>query len=257
MSDLIEKFYDDFADDYHLIFGDWDASIKRQSNVIDKILQIYFNQPRQELKVYDCSCGIGTQAIGIALLGYKVHASDISNKAISRAEKEAKRLGAHLTFGVADFRSLEHVEGKYNIIISFDNSLPHLLNDRDLKQAINNIRDKLVCGGLFIASIRDYDHLLQDKPKATLPIVHDDNRGKRIVFQVWDWEKEDNIYTLEHFIVQKHGKEWITSNRSTRYRGILRSELSRLLAENGFTDIVWYQPEDTDYYQPIVVARRI
>lgn len=257
MTDLIKKFYDDFAEDYHLIFGDWDASMKRQSNVLDRIIVSHFMQPRQELKVYDCSCGIGTQAIGLALLGYKVHATDLSHKAVSRAEREAQRLGAYLSFGVADFRSLYQVEGKYNIVISCDNSLPHLFNENDLNQALSNIQDKLVCGGLFLASIRDYDQLLQEKPRATLPIVHDDVRGKRIVFQVWDWENEDNIYKLEHFIVRRHGEEWITNSRSTKYRAILRTELSRLLSETGFTDIVWHHPEETGYYQPVVVARRI
>lgn len=31
--DSVKRFYDDLADDYHLIFKDWDASIRRQSNV--------------------------------------------------------------------------------------------------------------------------------------------------------------------------------------------------------------------------------
>lgn len=132
-----------------------------------------------------------------------------------------------------------------------------MLSEHDLYKAVSNIRDKLVCGGLFLASIRDYDQLLQEKPRVTIPIVHDDNSGKRIVFQVWNWENEDNIYTLEHFIVRRHGEEWVTSSRTTRYRALLRSELSRLLSETGFSDIVWHQPEETGYYQPVVVARSI
>lgn len=257
MPDLIKNFYDDFADEYHLIFGDWDTSMKRQSETLDKIFGSYFAQSRRDLKVLDCSCGIGTQSIGLALLGYQVHATDISPAAVSRAIKEAKRLGASLTFGVADFRSLNQVEGKNNIVISCDNSLPHLLSENDLYQALSSIRDKLVNGGLFLASIRDYDQLLREKPRATLPVIHDDDRGKRIVFQIWDWENEDNIYTFEHFIVRKQGEEWTTSSRSTKYRALLRSELSRLLSETGFADIVWYQPEESGYYQPVVVARRI
>jgi len=112
-------------------------------------------------------------------------------------------------------------------------------------------------GGLFLASIRDYDQLLQEKPRATLPTAYEDNKGKRIVFQVWDWEKDNNIYTLEHFIVKKYGDEWRTVSRSTTYRAILRCELSRLLLEIGFTDMIWHLPEETGYYQLIVTARRI
>lgn len=173
------------------------------------------------------------------------------------AKQCSERLGAHLTFGVADFRSLYQVEERFNIVISCDNSLPHLLNDNDLHQALSNIWDKLICGGLFLASIRDYDQLLQERPRVTFPIVHDDDRGKRIVFQVWDWENDNNTYTLEHFVIRKHGEEWRTSSRSTKYKAILRSELSRLLSETGFTDIIWHLPEETEYYQPVVTARRI
>lgn len=257
--DSVRKFYDDLSGDYDLIFEDWDASIRRQSNILNKLIRNYFNQPFRELKLLDCSCGIGTQAIGLALLGYDVHATDLSPSAISRAKKEAYRLGANLTFGVADFRSLKEVSEKFNVLISCDNSLPHLLNDDDLNKALRNIWDKLESGGLFLASIRDYDQLLKEKPRATIPVAYDDHKGKRIVFQVWDWEKDNNnnIYTLEHFIVKKYGDEWRTSSRLTTYRAILRCELSRLLSETGFTDMIWHLPEETGYYQPIITGRKI
>lgn len=257
MKDSVKKFYDDLAEDYHLIFEDWDTSIRRQGNVLDMIIRNYLDQPRQNMKVFDCSCGIGTQAIGLALLGYHVHATDLSPSAVSRAEKEAQRLGANLTFGVADFRSLNQIQGRFNVVISCDNSLPHLLDDDDLNQALRNICDKLDSGGLFLASIRDYDQLLKEKPRATTPAVYDDHKGKRIVFQAWNWEKDKNIYTLDHFIVRKDRNMWKTDCRSTTYRAILRCELSMILIEIGFTDIIWRLPEETGYYQPIITARKL
>lgn len=163
----------------------------------------------------DCSCGIGTQAIGLALLGYHVHATDLSPTAVSRAQREAHRLHANLTFGVADFCLLNQVEGRFDVVISCDNSLPHLLNDDNLMKALRSIWDKIEYGGLFLASIRDYDQLLKDKPQCTTPTFYDDKRGKRIVFQLWNWEKEKNVYTLEHFILRENGNEWVTNSRST------------------------------------------
>lgn len=253
--DSVKKFYDDLADDYHLIFEDWDASMRHQSNILDEIVKNYFDQSRQNIKIFDCSCGIGTQAIGLALLGYIVHATDLSPSAVIRAEQEAKRLNANLSFGVADFRSLNQVEGKYNIVISCDNSLPHLLDEAGLHKTLRNIWEKLNDGGLFLASIRDYDQLLQEKPQSTFPTVYDDDKGKRIVFQIWNWE-ENNIYTLEHFIIKKYGDELTASSRSTKYRAMMRSEISNLLSKIGFTDIIWHLPEETGYYQPIVTARK-
>lgn len=189
MSSSVLDFYDQLAKDYHLIFEDWDASVTRQGEVLDRIIGNNLDLPRNYTKVLDCSCGIGTQAIGLGLLGYKVHATDLSPNAVSRAKREAQRLGADLTVGVADFRSLnDQVEGSFDVVISCDNSLPHLLDFDDLKLALKNIWCKLEYGGLFLASIRDYDELLKEKSHATKPTVHNDQNGKRIVFQVWDWE---------------------------------------------------------------------
>ena len=191
MSCSVINFYDQLAEDYHLIFENWDASVKRQGKILDRIIGNTLNLSRHNVKVLDCSCGIGTQAIGLAMLGYNVHATDLSPNAVSRAEREAQRLGANLSFGVADFRSInKQVEGSFNVVISCDNSLPHLLDHDDLKLALKNIWSKLEYGGLFLASIRDYDQLLQEKPHATTPAVYDNQNGKRIVFQVWDWESK-------------------------------------------------------------------
>ena len=141
-----------------------------------------------------------------------------------------------------------------DVIISCDNSLPHLLDDRDLQLAFRNIWSKLSHNGFFLASIRDYDQLLKEKPRATTPFVYNDHTGKRIVFQVWDWGIDENVYTLHHFVVRQDGDNWWTDCRSTRYRALLRSELSAMLNEIGFSEINWHLPEDTGYYQPIVTA---
>lgn len=39
--------------------------------------------------VLDCACGIGTQAVGFARLGYDVTASDISDAEIKEAKRRA------------------------------------------------------------------------------------------------------------------------------------------------------------------------
>lgn len=255
MSNSVLKFYDELAEDYHLIFQDWDTSVRRQGKVLEQLIGNHFNRPRQCLKVLDCSCGIGTQAIGLALSGYYVHATDLSPNAVSRAEMEAQRLGASLTFGVADFRLLNsQVEGSFDVVISCDNSLPHLLNNDDLKLALRNIWDKLNHSGLLLCSIRDYDRLLEEKPRTTTPAVYEDDKGKRIVFQVWDWEENRNIYTINHFVIRQVGGAWGTKCQTTRYRALLRSELNLMLSEIGFSEITWHMPKETGYYQPIVIT---
>jgi 2-polyprenyl-3-methyl-5-hydroxy-6-metoxy-1,4-benzoquinol methylase len=77
-------------------------------------------------RVLDCACGIGTQALGLAREGYRVHATDLSGAAVRRAETEARARGIQATFGVADMRSLpEAVGGGFDVVVSADNALRH------------------------------------------------------------------------------------------------------------------------------------
>ena len=61
-----------------------------------------------------------------------------------------------------------------------------MMSEEDLLSAARSIRSKVKEGGLFLASIRDYDELLTKRPAATMPTVMDTPRGRRIYFQAWD-----------------------------------------------------------------------
>lgn len=256
INNSVTEFYDQLSEYYHLIFEDWDSSIKKQAKILDAVIQAQIKQNPPSIALLDCSCGIGTQAIGLSLLGYKTHATDLSSKAIERAKDEANRLGAKITFNVADFRKIKfHVNGLFDVIITCDNSLPHLLNRDDLQLALKSMSEVLNVGGLFLASIRNYDEILTEKPRFTTPSIFDGPHGKRIVFQMWDWDLHEPIYLLTQFIIQQNDKNgWNTRHSSTKYRAITRDELSAILDETGFIDIHWHDPNETGYYQPIVTA---
>jgi len=57
MSGSVLNFYDQLSEDYHLIFEDWDVSVKWQGKMLDQIIGNHLNQPRHNIKVFDCSCG--------------------------------------------------------------------------------------------------------------------------------------------------------------------------------------------------------
>lgn len=248
-------FYEQLSSHYHLIFADWQKSVFRQAEILDKLIRNEIQQFPPTL--LDCSCGIGTQAIGLAKRGYQVHATDLSPASVERAKKAAEELGVSLTFGVADLRSLAiDVDGQFDIVLSCDNALPHLLSDEDLRLAAHNLWSKLKSDGLLIASIRDYDHALSNKPHSTLPQIIDSPEGRRIIFQVWDWAEDRNTYQIHHFIVQEIDGHWQTHHCTTQYRALRRDELSRIFQDVGFVEIHWKMPEESEYYQPIVIARK-
>ena len=118
----VTGFYDELAEDYHLIFADWDASIKWQAEVIGRLLA---GNERPVRRVLDAACGIGTQALGLAAAGYDVTATDVSERSVERCAREAARRDLHVKTHVADLRRLDSdVAGPFDCAVAFDNALP-------------------------------------------------------------------------------------------------------------------------------------
>ena len=277
MNDSVRQFYGSLARDYHLMYADWRNEVPRQGKLLDGLIRQHLGG--KPASVLDCTCGIGTQAIGLATQGYRVHATDLSPEAVARAKREAETFGVTLMSDVADVRALEtKVTDVFDVVVSFDNSFSHLLEDADLLKSARQIWARLRMDGLLLISIRDYDQVVQerlqksktrvpglpgllppsasDKTQPTLPRVFDDAEGRRIVFQIWDWADDERSYTVNHFhVIQKPGG-WETHCYVSHFRALQRHELSEILHSAGFSEIRWLMPEESGYYQPIVSARK-
>ena len=64
-------------------------------------------------------------------------------------------------------------------MIAMDNALPHMLTAVALEAAIRSITNQIEDGGIFVASIRDYDALLMQKPPYSPPYIHETSDGSR------------------------------------------------------------------------------
>ncbi len=69
-------FYDALAADYDALFDDWWTAAQWHASVVDGMLRRHGVAPAS--RVLDCACGIGTQALGLAALGYEVTGTDVS-----------------------------------------------------------------------------------------------------------------------------------------------------------------------------------
>jgi len=70
MADDLKRFYADFAPLYHLVHRDWVEGIARQASMLDSVIREIWGD--RVFSVLDVSCGIGTQSLGLARLGYQV-----------------------------------------------------------------------------------------------------------------------------------------------------------------------------------------
>jgi SAM-dependent methyltransferase len=261
MSETTLGFYEQLVDFYHLIFDDWELAIERQARILGNLLALHTNGER--LRILDCACGIGTQAIGLAGMGHQVFASDLCEPAVHRAQAEAERRGLDISFRVSDMTSLNEVtERGFDMVLVMDNALPHL-SAVQLGHAAAAIASKLKPSGLFVASIRDYDALIVAQPGAQEPAFYGAPGRRRIIHQVWDWTENASGgsgianpgYVLHLYITEQSDHGWQTHHFVSQYRCLLRQELFAALSVAGFGDVHWLMPPETGFYQPIVLAR--
>ncbi|KOU69273.1 methyltransferase type 11 [Streptomyces sp. MMG1533] len=241
------------AASYDLIFPDWDASMARQAEALNGLVRRRLGEGPQA--ILDCSCGIGTQAIGLALSGHRVVGSDLSPAAASRAAVEAAARGVRLPAAAADMRGLPFRAAAFDVVVCADNSLPHLLSTHDVGAALRGMRRVLRDDGLLIISVRDYDEARRTRPTSAPPQVSRTADGRAIAFQLWHWHDDGERYDLEHFQLVPAGSGWDVRVRRTTYWALTRHQLTDAVGGAGFTDITWHTPETSGFYQPVLTAR--
>ncbi len=142
---------------------------------------------------------------------------------------------------------------QFDIVIAMDNALPHMLTRESLEQAITSIVGQTKPNGIIVASIRDYDAILAEKPSYFPPYIHKTEQGQRVSFQTWVW-KNDN-YQLTQYIIDDE-KSLEVSKFECEYRATRREEMTDMFLSTGCTEVVWKFPEETGFYQPIVIVRK-
>jgi SAM-dependent methyltransferase len=255
MTASVEDFYDRLADDYHLVYGDrWEEATESQGAALQRVIEAARPGARD---VLDCACGIGTQAIGLARRGYRVHGTDISARSLERARREAQRLGAVVSFKLADFRDLVPVPGDFDVVIACDNALPHLLDDAEITRALRAMRAKLRPGGLLVVSVRDYDRALRERPALAQPLLIA-GPPRRLFVRFHDWEPPPSpLYAVRFFVLTEIADgRWTLDQHATRYRAITSDALSRAAQSAGLTDVEWHTADSVGYHQPVMTAVR-
>lgn len=251
MDDTISKFYAELTPFYHLIYPDWDKSIEHQASMLDTIIRKHWDEDVNT--VLDVACGIGTQCLGLAKLGYQVTASDLSPEEVERAKREATIRGLSISFSVADMRTA-HVQHntQFDLVIACDNAIPHLLTDDDILMAFHQFYNCTRPGGGCIISVRDYEAEDMTGQKIKLYGSRTENSITYLVFQ--KWECNDNFYDLSmYFIEDDGGPHCKTHVMRSQYYAISITRLIKLMTDAGFADVTRL---DDKFFQPVIIGTR-
>jgi SAM-dependent methyltransferase len=245
-------FYDQLSPFYHLIYEDWEASIAWQAERLSRIIRAQWGE--RVASVLDVSCGIGTQSLGLARLGFQVTASDLSPEAIARAQKEAEARNLPIPFSVCDMReAFRHHGGGFDMVLSCDNSVPHLLSDEAILHALQAMYACLRPGGGCLLTIRAYDKEARGRGIVKPYGIREDGSKRFLIFQVWDFEGEQ--YALSMYFIEEDMQSGVAKTHvmRSRYYAISPHHLLELMEQGGFAEV---RRLDDVFYQPVLVGTK-
>jgi SAM-dependent methyltransferase len=248
----MSDFYDRLASLYHLIYPSWDESIDRQAEQLDGIIAERWGADARS--ILDVSCGIGTQSIGLAKRGFVVTGSDLSAPALARAKNEAARRSLAIDFSLCDMRTaFDHHARQFDVVISADNSITHLLTEHDLLLALKQIYACTRPGGGCVITVRDYDREARGTGLIKPYGVREEAGQRYVVFQVWDFV--GNIYDMAMYFVadDRESSQLVAHVMRTRFNAVGTDTLLNLMRRAGFVSV---ERLDGRFYQPVLVGTR-
>lgn len=247
----VAPFYDRLAPHYHLLYGDWEASVARQGAALARLLETHGVRPGE--MILDAACGIGTQTIGLLANGYEVAASDCSPGAVERLKSELLNRGLSSQAYVDDLRCLRHsASGTFGAVVACDNCIPHLLSDDELLDCFRSCLRCLRPGGLGVFSVRDYATIPRISPDVRPYGARNTGDGRFLAVQVWDWDGDQ--YDLRMYLtVERPDGSCATQVLRSRYYAVTINRLLTLMQEAGF---VATQRMDDVLFQPVLIGQR-
>lgn len=260
MNEDLASFYDAWATDYDAAHSDWRSAVVQHGEMLASSLADRGVGPGA--RVLDCTCGIGTQAIGLALAGYRVTGTDLSPAEIERARIEAQRFGVVVDFAVADLLCLAAdlppgpAWAEFDAVVSA-NSLTHFADEDSLVAAFVAMASVVRRGGVVAVTNRDYDMVVETRPPSTA-VQHSIEEGiRRVSFQLWDWSEDGTSYRMEDVLLTRPATAgtvvaWHVRSRATTLRAWQRADIECAANAAGLVDVDWTQRG----HQPIATFRR-
>ncbi len=251
----VAKLYDDIAPVYSEYYDDYHQTVMKQGLDLANLLKK--NGVAEGAKILDCSCGIGTQAIGLARHGFRVTGCDISPGSIKEAQKNAEIFGVKSDFFPCDMRALpETLNRHFDAVISCGNSFAHMISDDDMHRAYSSVSRMLKTDGVFLAALTDHEGETRQEDKPYDFHIKREKDDKTLNFQIWTWIEKDMVYFCEDYTILDKGEAQDLKKVSSTFRIWRRQALFDMAGRFGMAGVSWLLPLETGHHNPIFLARK-
>jgi SAM-dependent methyltransferase len=228
------EFYDRLAGVFD-VMTDWQKRLALEMPFLQRTLDQ--NGAR---KILDTACGTGWHAIALAQKGYGAAGCDASPVMIEIARNNAATAEVDVRFEVADFNQLRKFSETFDAVLCLGNSLPHLLSQEALAEALQQMRGKLRAGGVLILHNLNYDMRIAKKPR----FFSANGNEEALVWRFADYGPELITFHTALFEKKREGVNqrsisWSVQVNSTLHRPLLQRDLDKALEQAKFGEL-WH-----------------
>jgi SAM-dependent methyltransferase len=205
----------------------------------------------------DLSCGSGLQAVALASLGWQVVGLDLTETAVREARRHAREAGLEVALCVGDMGAPGLARGRFNWVVSCY-ALDNLTDDADIRRALRGAHDALRPGGRCYLRLRDFDNLMQARPRYEFREERTLPHGRVIRLEDWLYESETHavfIWAFLHEDRRREGYRWSTEAFALRRRALRKQELREHLTQVGFGDVT-FLPQASGWHPYEVMATK-
>jgi glycine/sarcosine N-methyltransferase len=224
------EFYDRLARVFD-VMTDWQKRLALEMPFLQRTLDQ--NRVRS---ILDTACGTGWHAIALAQKRYQAAGCDASPQMVEQARANADKAQVKVRFEVADFGHMDKFSETFDAVLCLGNSLPHLLSQETLVEALRQMRGKLEKGGVLILHNLNYDMRMVKKPR----FFSANGNEKALVWRFADYGPEFITFHTALFERKTEGEEsvsWSVQVNSTLHRPLFERDLDEALEQAEFGDI--------------------
>ena len=233
--------YDEFSQHYDQ-FVSWEERLPAETPFLLSELNEIPAKPGESLSVLDVACGTGHHAIALAKAGFRCTGTDFSQKMVVLARENAQKEGLNITFQQAGFGELAKTfeEDRFDGLICLGNSLPHLLDEVSLANALVDFAAVLKPGGKIILQNRNYDLVLAERARWMPPQTFHQEDETWIFARFYDFDPDERLTFNIQILHNKGQGAFDQAVISTRLWPMKREVLEDFIKEAGFSDLAFF-----------------
>jgi len=139
-------------------------------------------------RVLDCACGTGTLAVGLALRGCEVVATDASAAMVARTKRQAAEHDTHVDASVCAWEQIPDRGwgARFDVVFCVGNSLPHAVGRDGRRTALTAMASTLRAGGRLVLTSRTWEQVRADGSRLQVA-EHLVERGGRRGLPIYSW----------------------------------------------------------------------